>query len=130
MRSPPAELRVALVYGPDEGLVRERAKCLGETVVTDLADPFVAELSGGDLTADPARLADEVAAISLTGGRRLIRIRDVGDAAPPILKSVLETGPGDTMTVPKPDTVGPALSAAKASGKPHRRCRHSVLCRR
>ena len=89
-------------------------KCLGETVVTDLADPFlVTELSGGDLTADPARLADEVAAISLTGGRRLIRIRDVGDAAAPILKSVLETGTGDTMTVLQAGQLGPRSALRK-----------------
>ena len=114
VRSPPAELRVALVYGPDEGLVRERARCLGETVVPDLADPFlVTELSGGDLTADPARLADEVAAISLTGGRRLIRIRDVGDSAAPILKSVLENGTGDTMTVLQAGQLGPRSALRK-----------------
>ena len=114
VRSPPAELRVALVYGPDEGLVRERAICLGETVVPDLADPFlVTELSGGDLTADPALLADEVAAISLTGGRRLIRIRDVGDSAAPILKSVLENGTGDTMTVLQAGQLGPRSALRK-----------------
>src|SRR5258708_10457978 len=42
---PPADLVAALVYGPDQGMVRERAAALARSVVADLNDPFrVAEL--------------------------------------------------------------------------------------
>ena len=30
----------ALIYGPDEGLVRERSKLLAQAIVSDLKDPF------------------------------------------------------------------------------------------
>src|SRR5262249_14897530 len=43
---PPKGLVAALVYGPDQGLVRERATNLAKSVVPDLNDPFrVAELA-------------------------------------------------------------------------------------
>ena len=75
-KAPPSELRAALVYGPDSGLVNERLRLLATSVVEDLGDPFrVVELSGSELRSDPARLADEAAAISFTGGRRLVKLR-------------------------------------------------------
>src|SRR5262249_16375404 len=66
--------RAVLLYGPDTGLVRERADILARTVCPDLKDPFrVTDLNGSGLVADPARLADEAAQMSLIGGRRVIR---------------------------------------------------------
>jgi DNA polymerase-3 subunit delta len=89
-----------LVYGPDTGLVRERALGLVRWVCPDAADPFrVAEMTGAQLAADPARLADEMSAQSLIGGRRVVRVREAGDAAAPIVESALETAPGDGFVV-------------------------------
>lgn len=91
LRSPDPAMRAVLLYGPDSGLVRERADALARSIVTDLTDPFrVAELSLSHLREDPARLADEAAALSLTGGRRVIRLRDAADTATAALKSFLE----------------------------------------
>src|SRR5258708_38788563 len=71
LQRPDPEIRAVLLYGPDGGLVRERAGIIGRTVCPDLNDPFrVADLSAATLAADPARLADETAQLSLTGGRR------------------------------------------------------------
>ena len=54
---PPAGLVAALLYGPDQGLVHERAERLAKTVVPDLKDPFrVSELDDAALSGDPARL--------------------------------------------------------------------------
>lgn len=79
-----------LLYGPDSGLVRERAELLTRRVAGDAADPFrVAELTPAMLRDDPARLADEAQALSLTGGRRVIRLRDAGDSATALLESLL-----------------------------------------
>ena len=36
--NPPKTLRVALVFGPDAGLVQERAEKLMKSVVADLSD--------------------------------------------------------------------------------------------
>jgi DNA polymerase-3 subunit delta len=83
-----------LIYGPDGGLVRERAERLARTVVEDLSDPFRAvELTAAALAADPARLADEAAAIAFTGGRRVVRLRAAGDAVTGILAGFLANPP-------------------------------------
>ena len=77
--NPPKTLRAALVFGPDAGLVQERAEKLLKSVAPDLTDPFnVADLSESVLLSDPARLADEAAAISMMGGRRVVRVRSAG----------------------------------------------------
>lgn len=71
-----------LIYGPDAGLVRERAETLARKLVADFKDPFnYLELSEADLKAEPARLADEAAALSFAGGVRIVRVTAVGEAA-------------------------------------------------
>ena len=97
---PPPELLAVVLYGPDEGLVRERARLLAGQVVEDIQDPFrVAGLTGPDLKADPARLADEAAAISFTGGTRLIRLRAAGDDCEKALETVLDGPAADALIV-------------------------------
>src|SRR5215510_15367104 len=76
----PSSLVAALVFGPDQGLVRERATAVAKTVTADLNDPFrVAELDESILESDPARLWDESAALSMTGGRRVVRVRSANN---------------------------------------------------
>lgn len=87
---PPENLLAALLYGPDEGLVRERADCLARTVCADLHDPFrVAELDEAALASEPARLAGECASLSMTGGRRVVRVRTSGNSLAGSFKSLL-----------------------------------------
>ncbi len=101
LKDVPKDIRAVLFFGPDEGQVRERARALARTIVPDLADPFaVAEFASATLVADPARLYDEMAAQSLMGGRRLVRIRDGADGAVPAIQSVIEDPPpGDTFLI-------------------------------
>ncbi len=92
VKNPPAEYIGYLIYGPDEGLVRERAKTIALSVVDDLQDPFnVVDLNSTNIAEDPAIIADEMGAMSMMGGRRLIRIRDGDNKIADSLKSVLET---------------------------------------
>ncbi len=99
-RHPDPAVRAVLVYGPDEGLVRERAETLARSVVEDLSDPFrVGELNGTAVAQEPARLYDEAAAQALTGGRRVLRIRPAGDELAPIMKEFLAAPPGDALVV-------------------------------
>lgn len=71
-----------LVYGPDQGLVRERSTVLAKQVVSDLSDPFnFMELTEADLKAEPGRLSDEITALSFMGGERVIRVRCSGEGA-------------------------------------------------
>ena len=98
--APPKTLAVALVFGPDAGLVQERAETLLKTVVADLTDPFNSvDLSEAVLRADPARLFDEAAAISMLGGRRVIRVRGAGNELADLFESFLEEHMGDALVV-------------------------------
>jgi len=82
LAKPDPAVAAVLVYGPDAGLVRERAGLLARRVVDDLNDPFNAiELTDADLKDEPGRLADEIAALSFAGGERVIRLRTVGEAS-------------------------------------------------
>ena len=100
LRRPDPAIRAVLLFGPDAGLVRERADVLGRTVATDLHDPFrVADLTGATLAADPARLYDEAAQISLMGGKRLVRVREIGDGHSAVFGRFLADPPGDGLVV-------------------------------
>jgi DNA polymerase-3 subunit delta len=100
LRRPDPEIRAVLLYGPDAGLVRERGDALGRTVAPDSHDPFrVADLTGAVLSADPARLYDEAAQISLMGGQRLVRVREVGDAQSAIFGRFLAAPPAAGLVV-------------------------------
>ncbi len=81
-------------------MVRERSETLAKTVVDDLKDPFrVTDLSAGDLKDDPARLNDEAAAISMMGGRRVVRIRETSDGITAVVKDFFANLPGDAFVV-------------------------------
>jgi len=98
--SPDPAARAVLVYGPDAGLVRERAERLCRTVVEDLRDPFrVVELGPSQLREEPSRLADEAAQMALVGGRRVIRLRDAGETVAGALADFLAAPAGDALVV-------------------------------
>ncbi|MFS8047162.1 DNA polymerase III subunit delta [Rhizobium sp. BR 314] len=68
--------RVFVIYGPDRGLVSERAAQIASKTGVDLNDAFcLIKLDVGDLQNDAGRLLDEVNAIGLFGGEKLVWIR-------------------------------------------------------
>jgi len=68
--------RLFVIYGPDRGLVSERATSLAGRTGVALDDPFsLIKLDIGDLQRDQGRLLDEAGAIGLFGGDKLIWIR-------------------------------------------------------
>jgi len=74
LQAPPPEVRAVVIYGRDRGQVRERADALAAKVVARPDDPFdVAMLNEGEI--EDGRLEGELAAISMMGGRRLVRLR-------------------------------------------------------
>jgi DNA polymerase-3 subunit delta len=82
LKAPAPAPGAVLLYGPDSGLVRERADLLAKKLVADFKDPFnYIELAETDLKAEPGRLADEAAALSFAGGTRVVRLRASGEAA-------------------------------------------------
>jgi DNA polymerase-3 subunit delta len=75
----PLPVRLFLIYGPDRGLVSERAATLAAASGVNLDDAFsVVKLDAGDIGSQPGRLIDEMNAIGLFGGERLVWIRNAG----------------------------------------------------
>lgn len=73
---PDPAIRAAVIFGRDMGVVRDRGHQLAARVVPNPDDPFdVAILTEQDLADDGGRLEGELAAQSLMGGRRLVRLR-------------------------------------------------------
>lgn len=100
LAAPPPEVRAVLLYGPDSGLMHERCGGLTASVVDDPTDPFrLTEFAAAVLRDDPARLADEAAALSLTGGRRVVRVRDATDTVADIVEGFLTGSPGEALVV-------------------------------
>jgi len=76
---PDTKRLIALVFGPDAGLVRERVDALIKSAVDDPADPFaLARLDGDALADEPSRLVEEAHTIPLFGGRRAVWVRAGG----------------------------------------------------
>ena len=88
--------RAILIYGPDSGLVSERADKLAASCGVDTADPFATIRLDADIAAaDRNRLLDEAFTVGMFGGDRLIRVsgqtrRNLADAVKPLLEQGLE----------------------------------------
>jgi DNA polymerase-3 subunit delta len=100
LKKPDPKIRGVVVYGNDDGLIAERAVALAKTVCEDLKDPFrVVDIAGDALKHDPARLADEFGAMSLMGGRRVIRVRPAGEESADALENLAAAAAGDALIV-------------------------------
>ena len=76
---PDEAARIVLIYGPDRGLVAERARKFAAKTGVPLDDPFsVIRIDGADVDADPGRLIDEATMIPMFGDMRLVWLRNVG----------------------------------------------------
>lgn len=107
----PGSCRVVLLYGDDTGLIRERADAMVRAVAGALDEPFrVVELTGADIRALPA----EAASLSLTGGRRVVRVRDAGESALAPVQAVL-AGPASALVVLEGAAGLPARSRLRAA---------------
>lgn len=88
LQTPEAQSRAVLIYGVDGGLVRERANRIKRKILGESDDPFAfVEMDEARLLSDPAIFADELSAISLMGGKRLIWLRGAGDKSAKIIEA-------------------------------------------
>ena len=82
-------VKAALLYGPDQGLVREYSKNLSLKCTPSLNNPFsVSEFTGPQLKHDPSILVDAVYSMSLAGDDCVIIIRDAQDNITPTLNHI------------------------------------------
>jgi DNA polymerase-3 subunit delta len=95
----PGSARAVLLHGDDAGLVRERAEALVRGVLGGaLSDPFRLTELTRDEASRSGVLAGEVAALAMTGGRRVVRLREATDAHAAPLQDVL-AGNGEALLV-------------------------------
>ncbi len=106
----PGPIRLVLLHGDDEGLVRQRADALTQAVVGAKDDPFRVVWLARE---DHARLAEEASAIAMMGGRRVVRVRDAGDALAGAAEAVVKAA-GDSLVVMEAGGALPARSKLRA----------------
>ncbi|RWG75960.1 DNA polymerase III subunit delta, partial [Mesorhizobium sp.] len=74
---PDPAMAIVLLYGPDRGLVAERAKTFALKTGLPLDDPFsVVKLDGAEVDRDEGRLLDEARTVPMFSDRRLLWVRN------------------------------------------------------
>jgi DNA polymerase III subunit delta len=91
---------VALVFGPDAGLVSERVAALIKASVDDPNDPFaLARLDGEILAAEPTRLVEEAQTFPLLGGRRAVWVKAGSRNIAPAVEALLAVATAECRVV-------------------------------
>jgi DNA polymerase-3 subunit delta len=91
LAKPDGAILALLLYGPNASAIEERARAMIAHVLGPDPDPLsISRLTDEDLRRDKARLGDELAAQSLLGGARLVRVRLSGAAGADSIVSAVE----------------------------------------
>jgi DNA polymerase III subunit delta len=86
---------IVLIFGPDAGLVHERADALIRSAVDDMRDPFaLARIDGDALADEPDRLVEEAHTVPLFAGRRAVWVRAGARPFNAAVERVLAAPPG------------------------------------
>jgi DNA polymerase-3 subunit delta len=99
---PDPKITIVLIYGPDRGLVAERARLFASKSGAPLDDAFsVTRLDAAEVERDPGRLLDEAGAISMFSARRLVWVRDAGahKGFADAVKALAASPPVDTLVL-------------------------------
>ncbi|AFX98668.1 DNA polymerase III, delta subunit [Candidatus Endolissoclinum faulkneri L2] len=100
INAPPYCTKAVLVYGKELPRVLEFAKRIAKNVVKTLNDPFnLSEMDASEIANDPARLSDEMHALSMTGERRLVWVHNATDKIGEVVINALQGDTGDTLLV-------------------------------
>lgn len=97
--SQPHRYRAILLYGSDEGLIRERRKAVLQKT-GDPTDPFgVLELSAEQIEKEPQKLHEALASYSLMGGAPVVWVRGVNAKVSAIILEALAGEKGNFLVV-------------------------------
>lgn len=121
LRQPDPRASIVLFYGPDRGLVSERARAFVERADFDAEDPFsCVRLDAAEVEATPGRLLEEAATVPMFSARRLIWIRGAGTHKhlADEVKALAATPPPDAMILIEAGELkkGAALRSAVEAG--------------
>ncbi len=108
-------LRAVLVYGNDTGGVAEQVQAVIEAMRQSNGGeaPEVITLDEDQLREDPGRLADEAQALSMFGGKRVIRIRDAGERTADAVAALLHMPAGESLIIAQAGALRPASRLRK-----------------
>ena len=102
------KFKAVLFYGPDPGLVTERAQKLTFNILGNSHDPFrLTSLTSDAIKANETLLIDEVATFSMMGGRRVVRISAASDGLTKVLKSFIKNSQSDALVIIESGNLGP-----------------------
>lgn len=91
---------IVLIYGPDTGLVHERAEALIRVSVDNPADVFsLIRIDGDELSGNPYRLVEEANTMPMFGGRRAIWVKAGSRNIAPAVEAVINAPSPDCRVV-------------------------------
>jgi len=100
LRRPDPRYPLVLIYGPDQGLVSERARLLARSAVENPDDPFqLIRMDGDQLAIDPMRLVDEAHTVPMFGGKRSIWVRMGNNPLAEAIGQLCSVPPRDVLIV-------------------------------
>jgi DNA polymerase-3 subunit delta len=105
----PAGLKMVLLHGYEQGLIADHADTLTRSLVDPGNPAGLERLSSEQLQHDPQALLAAVSAISMFGGRVVVRVDGVDDRSAPALVPVLQGAVGNPLIL-----VGSRLKAGGA----------------
>ncbi len=114
LKTPPAAIRAALLYGPDAGLVADRAATLAATIA-GRAEPEaeIVRLDDRDLGEDPGRLAVEAQTLPMFASAKIVRV-GAGPRFPAQDLESLLSGPTAAYLIVEAGNLRPASPLRKA----------------
>ena len=90
IKSPDAACRFALVYGPDTGLVSERAEALAKHFSAGRGETEIVRLDERDIADDASRIEVELRTIPMFATRKIVRVGMGARLDVPTLRALLE----------------------------------------
>jgi DNA polymerase-3 subunit delta len=118
----PGDQPVVLIYGPDRGLVSERALAFARQTGLKLDDPFsVVRLDASEVERDAGRLLDEARTVPMFASRRLLWVRNTAGqkSLAEEVKALLADPPRDAIVLIEAGELRknmPLRTAVEASG--------------
>ena len=100
IKNPDKAFNYILLYGQDLGLITQYCRAICKTVIEDLNDPFrVANLAFDKIKDEPSVFYNELNAISMLGGQRVIIVNGNSTSLPNDLAQIIENSSSDALVV-------------------------------
>lgn len=100
IKRPDPALQAVLIFGPNAGLVTERAGKLADYIANrDDSAGEIIRIDDGDLADNPDRLAIELMTVPMFGGTKLVRVKAGPKLSLPVIQDFLDNPPQATALI-------------------------------